>query len=90
MTQEILTRAKGLFDNISPTGTKYVVEPWPSNNALYRIRSVNKPGFEVLELSGHFTSAARAQSTLTKFLTDRWNESDEVADKNRVKREKIA
>lgn len=87
---EILTRTKGLLDNISPTGVKYIVEQFPSNNALWRIRSLNKTGPEILELSGHFTASARAQAVLTRYLNRQWDMSDEIAEKHKTKKEKYA
>lgn len=83
MTVEVLNRTKGLIENISPTGTKYVVEPWPTNPALYRIRSTNKTGPEVVDLAGHFTGAKRAQTVLTKYLLEQWEMSDNTASKMR-------
>ena len=86
MTVEVLTSAKGLMENISPTGAKYVVEHWPANNALWRIRSTNKTGPEAAEVSGTYTSAARAQQHLTKYLTELWAMSDAVEAKNKARK----
>lgn len=85
MAIEVLTSKKGLLENISPTGVKYVVEYWPANNALWRIRSTNKQGIEVFELSGTFTSAARAQVVLTKYLERQWAMSDAATAKSKAK-----
>lgn len=79
MTVEVLDRTKGLLGNISPTGTKYSVVLIKGGNMLYQIKMSS--GSLPVNLSGWYTSEARAQTDLTKFLTDRWNESDEASDK---------
>jgi hypothetical protein len=85
MTIEVMTSKKCLLENVSPTGTKYVIEFWPANNALYRIRSVNKNGPEIAELAGTFTSSTRAQMVLTKYLVEQWAMSDAVTARNKSK-----
>lgn len=87
MTVEVLTRAKGLLNNISPTGVQYVIEPVPTGQALYRIRSKNKTGPEVIDLAGTFTSVSKAQTILTKYLNEVWEYSDSVAAKSKSKRD---
>jgi hypothetical protein len=82
MTAEVLTRARGLIDNISPTGVKYIVEDCKHNPAIKQIRSTNKTGPEVLELSGHWTSNSKAQTALTRYLIKFWDMSDEQMTKN--------
>lgn len=84
MTAEVLTSTKGLLENISPTGTKYVIEPWPANNALVRIRSVHGGG-EIADLAGTHTSVKRAQIVLTEWLRKQWAMSDAVAAKSKSK-----
>lgn len=84
---EVLTRKKGLLENTSPTGVKYIVEQVPAGQSLYRIRSVNKTGPEVLELSGMHTSPARAQTVLTRYLNEQWDFSDSVAAKNKGRKD---
>jgi hypothetical protein len=75
MTVEVLTRSKGLMQNISPTGVQYKVVQCLYNNALYQIKS-DKVGPELKELSGLYTSSWRAQRDLTKYLNEFWAMSD--------------
>ena len=84
---EVLTTDKGLLTNTSPTGTQYVVEYWPANNALWRIRSTNKSGPEVAELAGTYTSQAKGQAALTRYLISQWAYAESVEAKLAKKRQ---
>lgn len=79
MTVEILDRSKGLLNNISPTGTQYSIVLVRGGNMLFQIKT--NQGTLPVHLSGMYTSVARAQTALTSFLLDRWEESDAASEK---------
>lgn len=84
MTVKVLNRVDGLTENIGPTGVKYDVVLVKGGNMLFNIKA--SLGTPPAYIAGTYTSAARAQTELTRFLVTRWNESDEVADKAARKR----
>lgn len=80
---KLLTSIDGVLANISPTGIKYNIFPVEHNNAMWRVSAnCQLP----ISLAGYFTSEARAQVAVTRFLAAKWADSDEIAAKHKSKR----
>ena len=84
---KILDRKDGLIANTSPDGRNWRVYRF-GDTAMYEISQCREDEFgrEVPdrrayvppEFKAVFTSMGRAQQALTRFLTQRWDESDAV------------
>lgn len=86
MTVEVLTSIRGLEDNVSPTGVKYIVQKCAYNPALWEIKTPNKTGPEELEVQGQWTSNPKAQVYLTRYLQKLWSFSDKATADMKVKK----
>ena len=81
---EILTREKGIKENIIPTGRKFAVVP-DKQLGLCWIKFIDGKGGSIpAELSGAYTGRMRAQQALTDFVTRFWDLSDSASKKPKV------
>lgn len=74
MTIEVLTAAKAIPDNTTPTGHKFEIVN-VDGTSMFRIkRAKGDTGAMPEELLGNYTSMSRAQTILTRFLIKFWAE----------------
>lgn len=87
MTDKILNRLDCLPNNVSPDGRQWRVLLW-GDTALYEITQVrldeldrevpDRRAYLPPSLAAKFTSLHRAQAHLSRYLLNRWEESDEA------------
>lgn len=73
---KVLTKDNSLIDNTSPTGQKYKITNVPETTLFQIVQEGGAGGRLPFDLAGQFTSAVKAQTTLTKFLLKFWAQSD--------------
>jgi hypothetical protein len=81
---EVLTRAKGLKEQLLPTGRKLGVVP-VRGLSMYQLAYSDGKGGEIPdEYKSKFTSYAYAQRELNRFLVDFWDVSDRAQSKKKT------
>jgi len=73
---KVLTKENSLIDNTSPTGQKYKISNVQATTLFQIVQEGGAGGRLPFDLAGHYTSAAKAQTVLTKFLLKFWAQSD--------------
>lgn len=83
---EVLTKDKGLKENLLPTGRKLGIVLVPGTS-LYRIKFVdNKQGDVPQEYSGKYTSRVYAEKDLKDYVESFWTMSESVSQKQQNKK----
>jgi hypothetical protein len=80
--EKVQNREEALKENLTPTGRKYGIFLC-SNSTLFKIGFAdNKPGDIPDTLKGLWTKAEWAQKEIQKHLTQMWDMSDHITNKN--------
>ena len=80
---QMLTRTLAIKENMDPMGRKWGIGK-VRGTALFHIDVLegSKVGALPEALKGKFTNPTLAQKAIEAFLTERWDESDKIAEKN--------